>query len=231
MAIEDYKAIIKSIKEVSENTRIFKLELNNEIVFKAGQFMTFILEENGQKFTAPYSIASNPSENKTLQFAIKLVKSGKATTCIWGKKEGEILNLKGPIGGFGIKGSNKENLIFIGTGTGIAPLRSMIKNLLEKNTKKNLTLIFGERFENGGLFREEFQSLKKQYKNFKFIQVVSKPSDNYKGKKGYVQEVLEDLDIKNSEAYLCGIPGMVKGCKEKLIKMGMSKEDIFFEKY
>ncbi len=231
MAIQNFKAKIKSIEEISKDVKIFTLELDKEITFRAGQFLTLIVEENGKRFTAPYSIASSPKEKKQIQFAIKLVNAGNVTSRLWKKMEGDELNLMGPSGGFGIKNNDKDNLIFIGTGTGIAPLKSMIKSLLEENTKKSLTLIFGERFENQILFEKELQELENKYKNFKFIRVISKPSENYVGKKGHVQENLGDLEIGNSEAYLCGMSEMVEECKEKLIKMGMPKEDIFFEKY
>ncbi len=231
MAIEDYNATIKSIEEISKDTRIFKLELDKGIDFRAGQYITFILEENGKKFTAPYSIASTPLENKTIEFAIKLVNSGGVTSHLWNKKEGDVLKLKGPMGGFGIKESKKEKIVFIGTGTGIAPFRSMIKELIENETEKNLTLIFGERFEDEVLFEEEFQELESQNKNFKFIKVISKPTENYKGKTGHVQENLEEIDTSNSDAYICGNPKMVEEVNQKLIDKGMSKESIFFEKY
>ena len=231
MAIKKYKAKIKSIEDVSDDVKIFTLELDKEIIFKAGQFITFILEEKGKKFTAPYSIASSPKEKKQIQFAIKLVNAGNVTSRLWKKIEGEELNLIGPSGGFGIKEGEKNNLIFIGTGTGIAPLKSMIESLLEKNTKKNLTLIFGERFESEILFEKELTDLEKNNKNFKFVKVISKPSENYIGKTGHVQENLENLEIKNSQAYLCGMSEMVEECKEKLIKLGIEEENIFFEKY
>ena len=231
MAIQNFKAKIKSIKEISKDVRIFTLELDKEINFRAGQFLTLILEEGGQKFTAPYSIASSPSEKNQIQLAIKLVNHGRVTSRLWNKGEEEELKLTGPMGGFGIKESDNKNIIFIGTGTGIAPLKSMIESLLEKNTEKNLTLIFGERFEKEILFEKELRNLEKNNKNFKFVSVISKPSENYIGGKGHVQENLEDLNVENSEAYLCGMSEMVEECKEKLIKKGMQEENIFFEKY
>ena len=80
MAIEDYKAKIKSIEKISEDVRIFTLGLDKEINFKSGQFVILILEIRGQRIIAPYSIASNPSEKKTIQFAIKLVDKGRVTS-------------------------------------------------------------------------------------------------------------------------------------------------------
>jgi len=231
MEIRDYEAKIKSIEEISKDVRILELELDKEINFKAGQYVSLLFESQGKKLAVPYSIASPPSKNKTILFAIKLVSKGKATPYLWDKKENDILKLKGPLGSFGIKESDKENLVFIGTGTGIAPLKSMIEDLLEKNTLKSLTLIFGERYENEILFEKEFQYLENQHKNFKFIRVISKPSKNYKGKTGHVQENLNEVDFKNMDAYLCGMPQMVEEVKEKLIQEGVPKENIFMEKY
>ena len=234
MAIQNFKAKIKSIEEISKDVKIFTLELDKGITFRAGQFLTLIVEENGKRFTAPYSIASSPKEKKQIQFAIKLVNAGNVTSRLWKKIEGDEINLMGPRGGFGIKNNDKDNLIFIGTGTGIAPLKSMIKSLLEENTKKSLTLIFGERFENQILFEKELQELENKYKNFKFIRVISKPSENYVGRSEPVYTYINatrDVEIGNSEAYLCGMSEMVEECKEKLIKNGMEEENIFFEKY
>ncbi len=231
MAIQNFKAKIKSVEEISRDTKIFTLELDKELIFKAGQFLTLIIEENGEKFTAPYSIASNPSEKRNIKLAIKLVNKGSVTSRLWKKSKGEELKLMGPMGGFGIKESDKQKIFFIGTGTGIAPLKSMIESLLEEKTQKSLTLIFGERFEKEILFEKELRDLEKNHKNFKFISVISKPSEDYKGKTGHVQENLKDLEIENSEAYLCGMPEMVEECKGILINGGIGEENIFFEKY
>lgn len=232
MAIQEFIGKITEIKDFSQGVRFFKISLDKEIEFKAGQFMTVIFEDEGKKYVRPYSISSNPSTKNYLEFLIKLVETGNATPHLWNKKVGESVKLRGPSGAFNLKETNKGNLVFVGAGTGVAPLRSMIKSLIEANTKKSLTLIFGTREETTISFKDEFLELEKKNKNFKFIPTISRPSPAWKGKTGHVQDNFESLpNLKDSVFYLCGLPAMILEAKQKLLDLGVKEEDIVLEKY
>lgn len=229
--LKDFKAKLSKIDILSPSVKHLVFDLEEEIEFKAGQFLNIIFEDDEQKYMKPYSICSKPSQKKQIEFCIKLVPQGKFTPVIFQKKIGFECILKGPLGLFTLEHSISDKVVFIGTGTGITPLRSMILDLLEKESEKEITLIFGVRHESEILYREEFKKLEVQNPNFKFLEVVSRPKENWIGRTGHVQNNLESIDVLNSEAYICGLTIMVEEVKENLLKRGMNKENIHFERY
>lgn len=231
MAIKQYNGTITKITNLSENIKHFTIKLDQEIEFKAGQFINLTFEDNNEEYTRAYSICSTPSNKTQIELCIKLIKDGRVTPYLFKKKEKDQVKIKGPFGLFTLEKLNKDKLVFIGTGTGIAPLKSMILNLIENNNQKEITLIFGIRFENEIIFQKEFEQLEKENPNFKFIPVVSKPTENWHGRTTYVQNNIDAIDILNSEIYICGNPKMVEETKQKLIQKGISEELIHNEKY
>ena len=241
--VNDYKAKIKKITNLSKTVREFTLDLGNELEFKAGQFVNLSFEYNGENLRRAYSIASNPEKNSNeIKLCIKLVENGHLTPRLFEKKEGDEINIKAPLGIFTLDKATKDKLVFIGTGTGIAPLRSMILDELSKQNKvlekdseegvavtKEIVLIFGVRYENEILYKEEFEKLANDNPNFKYVQVISKPSDEWEGRKGHVQENFDVIDVNNSNVFICGLPAMFDGTKDKLINMGMDEKSIFHE--
>jgi NAD(P)H-flavin reductase len=228
--VEKLKAKLVKITNLSPTVRDLRFEFEKEFNFEAGQFVNLSFKEGEEILKRPYSIASIPQNKNYIDLCIKNVEGGKVSPKIFEKREGDEFEIMGPLGVFKIR-NQKENLYFIGTGTGIAPLRSMILDLLKnKKTEKQITLIFGCRYENEILYEKEFLELEKNNPNFRYIRVVSKPTDNWVGRQGHVQENLDVIkDILNSEFYICGLPAMFEGVKEKLFSLGVSKEDIYHE--
>lgn len=231
MAITQYNGIITKIEDIGDNVRHFIVKLDKEIEFKAGQFVNISIEDNGEKYMRPYSIASSPTKKDELEFCIKLIETGKVTPHIFKKKEKDQMIIKGPFGLFTLENSKKDKLVFISTGTGIAPFISMSKYLLETNAQKEIILIYGTKFENQTKYDKEFEKLEKENPNFKYIKIVSRPTEKYQGRIGHVQENLDMVDPQNSEFYICGLQKMIDETKEKLNKKGVIDEFIHHEKY
>ena len=230
MPIKNYEGKIKNIIEQTNSVKLFTIELEETFQFKAGQFINLAFQIEDNNYMKPYSIASMPkNNNKELKLSIKLVPEGRVTPKLWTKKIGDKISLKGPFGLFQIR-NKQEKLAFIGTGTGIAPLRSMIFDLLiNKKINKEIVLIFGVRYENEILFDEEFTKLMNSNPNFKYIKIISRPTENWIGRKGHVQDNFDFLDVNNSEFYICGLPLMFEEVHKKLLDMGALKENIYHE--
>jgi len=143
------------------------------------------------------------------------------------------LKLKGPGGVFCLPEKIEKDLIFICTGTGVAPFRSMIKDIHQHSIKTaRVDLIFGTRNKSGILYSEEFNQLQTEMENFEFSVALSR--EEYQDYQGYVHNLyLEKYKnvSENRTFYLCGWQNMVDEAKENLLKLGYKKEQIIEELY
>jgi len=240
--VKDFKAEIVEIVSLSPSVRKYILNLGENMEFKAGQFINMSFEVDGEKYMRSYSIASAPNSLDTIELCIKLIENGHLTPKLWEKKVGDFVEIKGPLGLFTLERATKEKLVFIGTGTGISPLLSMIIEELSKQNEildgdesesivktREILLIFGERFENEILYNKEFENLAKNNPNFTFLPVISKPTSDWIGRCGHVQENLDLIDPLNSDIFICGLPEMFDEVKNKLLDLGIDEKNIFHE--
>ena len=124
-----YDATVSKIVSLTDTVKHFVLTYapDADTNFIAGQFMMVHLEKDGKPHKKPYSIASSPSLPKSLELSIKLVEGGYVSTWFFGLKEGAVIHTSLPYGVFVMREPWQDNLVFVGTGTGIAPLRGMIE--------------------------------------------------------------------------------------------------------
>ena len=223
---------VLEIKEIAPLTKHFKLSVPQDFAFIPGQFITVLINKSNEILKRLYSIASQPKDKGYIDLCLDYIENGVGSTFFFNLKKGDKINFLGPMGIFTIK--NKDNnIVFIATGTGIAPFRSMINDLLENNFNKNITLLLGIKHEDEILYDNEWEALTKKHKNFEYYNIVSQPKDpTYSKNKGRVQ-VLVGNYIKdfNKDFYLCGVFDMIKETKELLEKRGVKKENIHFERY
>ncbi len=233
-----YDAKISKIISLSETVKHFVLDYPSETDtrFIAGQFMMVHLEKDGKPHKKPYSIASSPvlAANKNqIELCIKIVEGGYVSTWFFGLKEGDVIHTSIPYGVFVMREPWQDNLVFVGTGTGVAPLRGMIKNLFEKNCTKDIWLIFGNRYETDVLYHQEWLDLEKAHTNFHFIPTVSR-GKNWTGETAYVQDVVKKKfagKTSGLDFYGCGLVPMCQQLKASLLEMGIPKEMIHFEQF
>src|SRR3989338_8499988 len=172
-----YDATVTKILPLTETVRHFVLDYAPEAdtAFVAGQFMMVHLEKEGKPHKKPYSIASSPSLPKRLELCIKRVEGGYVSTWFFRLKEGDVIRTSLPYGVFTVKEPWERNLVFVGTGTGIAPLRGMIHKLYENSCDKEIWLVFGNRYETDILYDEDWRAVGKERKNFPYLPTNSRP--------------------------------------------------------
>jgi len=226
------KTTFDHISELTPSVRNFFLKISEEenFTFQAGQFMNLYIPNGEGEILVPLSIASSPANNCYVEFCMKRTHGGRISEFFHQISGGETIKLEGPYGCFILEHPELSDLLFAATGTGIAPIRSMIFSLFHKSFKKEVWLFFGVRHENEILYYRDFEELQKLHPNFHFIPVVSKPK-NWQGEVGYVQEKLGEC-IKHpegKEAYICGLPKMVKEVRTILTDLGLSVDHIHFE--
>ena len=230
-----YDAKLTTIASLTPTVKhfVFEYPAEADTGFIAGQFMMVHLEKDGKPHKKPYSIASSPSLGKKIELCVKLVEGGYVSTWFFGLRSGDVIHTSLPYGVFTVREPWEENLVFVGTGTGIAPLRGMIQRLWEQNCQKRIWLIFGNRYEGEILYESEFREWEKQHPNFRFIPTVSR-GKTWTGEKAYVQEVVKktfDGQTADLDFYGCGLVPMCKTLKEMLIGMNIPKDKIHFEQF
>src|SRR5450631_2588520 len=148
---------------------------------------------------------------------------------------GAEIAFQGPFGNF-ILHPPVRDTVFIATGTGIAPFRSMLHWLLAKSERhqgRQFWLLFGARREQDIYYREEFERLAADHAKFHFLPTLSRADPEWKGLRGYVQEHLAEIVGARTDmhAYICGLDKMVKANRELLKSLGWDRTSIRYEKY
>jgi ferredoxin-NADP reductase len=234
MPATQFRAIVERIDSLSYNVRGFRLKLADppRIDFKAGQFIILNVPHEGKVVKRAYSIASPPHEPTTIELCIQHVEGGVASTYFWKLKEGEAISISGPHGNFLLKEPMDYDPIFMATGTGVAPLRAMIRYLIHVNFSRDVWLLFGTRYEHALLYESEFRSLTRLRPTFHYIPTVSRPKE-WHGEVGHIQQTFQKhiKDFANKELYLCGWLEVVKAVCKDLEAMGVPREKLHYEEW
>ncbi len=228
-----YETIVINNQKLPNDVFLLELESPKNFNFKAGQFVLVYQKINDKEENRAFSISSSPSQ-KTIELLIKRFDNGKISPKLLESRKNDKLKIRGPFGMFTLDNAKQEELIFIAAGTGIAPLRSMIHEILEKNPNKKVSLIFGFRHENDYFFKEEFETLQKIHKNFTIHPCSSKPPENWSYLKGRVTNHIP-LIIKspeNKHVYICGPNQMINDTLNLLIKqLNFQKDQVYLERW
>lgn len=236
-----YNSTVVKIEQAAPNVRRFWLETPDapRPDFRAGQFITFDLpvgEKRLQRWRS-YSIASAPGDDPNLlELCIVRAPDGLATRYLFDDVQpGSTLRWKGPEGTFCLPDTLEKDLVLICTGTGVAPFRSMLRDLQHSGKPhRNIHLIFGARTEADILYRAEFEALARSMPGFRYDVALSRQPD-WSGYKGYVHQIyLEHYAQKRPDVafYLCGWTNMIdEAVANLLVKLGYDRSQILYELY
>jgi CDP-4-dehydro-6-deoxyglucose reductase len=218
--------------EIAPDTRHFEFESQEwKAAFVPGQFLSLTRSIGGNEITRAYSIASPPGGN---QFALcaNLVREGRFSPFLFSLSAGDEIDFKGPYGAFILRRTVSDSL-FVATGTGIAPFRSILHAQLGDYPDRRFTLIFGVRHEHGLLYNAEIEALAARYSNFQYQPTLTRPPEQWRGRTGRVhQYVLEALgDRRDMDVYACGLKQMVDELRAKLKEIGLDRKRVIYEKY
>jgi Na+-transporting NADH:ubiquinone oxidoreductase subunit F len=231
--VEKLQNLTHDIKEVT-----LKLVDPPQIEFTAGQYIqleTPEYEMTSEPVYRAYSMSSIPSDNTRVELEIRYVPEGICTTYVHNYlKEGDDLVFNGPYGDFYLRDTDR-NIIFIAGGSGMAPIKSILMDMAEKGVDRTAHYFFGARGKRDLFMVEKMQELEEKLPNFKFIPALSdpQPEDNWDGETGLVTEVLDKYidSMENTEAYLCGSPGMIDATIKVLKEKGLPDDLIYYDKF
>lgn len=232
---QTYSITTEEVKEAAQDTKLiwFQLEESSTLEFKPGQFMTLLLPREGVTVRKMYSIASPPHLQDGFELCVNRVPGGFGSNFLCDLKPGTKLQCIGPYGVFVLKEPLQNDPVFIATGTGIAPMKSMLDTIWEKKLDggRTIWLFFGARTHEYLIYHNEFMKMTQEHPNFKYHPIISR-DENWPGLKGHVQDHFEAIaDPAGKEAYICGLTIMVSDVRKKLAEMGYPKERVYFENY
>ncbi len=232
-----YSMKMTEIIDHTPNVRelVIQTETPEDFKFRAGQFvMLHVPQTEGKPILRAYSIASEEQNKKGFRLLFKFVENGVASNYVWSLKGYETLSFTGPFGKVFFQEPPTEQIIFLNTGTGLSQHLSYLLSKKEAYPNLKYRMFFGVRNENEIYGQPQLEKLKSELKDFQFEYVLSRPQENWPGKKGYVQHFLKTFDYKNTPTtfYLCGNGGMIKEVKHQLLEIdGLEKTRVWSEAF
>ncbi|MBS7231935.1 ferredoxin--NADP reductase [Flavobacterium psychroterrae] len=222
-------------------TICFKQPGLKKIKYLAGQYLTLQFRINGRRYIRPYSFSSNPLVNSTLDVTIKRVPEGIVSNYINDNvKVDDVIEVQEPLGDFVFEPDESiKSAVFWGVGSGITPLFSMIKGLLETQPLINIYLVYGNKSNSSVIFKDQLEKLKEIYsERFKIYSFYSKEeffdedSHNYRGRidSNFVQKLVSNIESPFRN-YICGPVGLKNTVRESLLSLGESIENVFSEDF
>lgn len=233
--MESVQAKVSRIRNLTHDVRELELILcePQDISFKAGQFISFDVPKEGYPYpvTRPYSIASPPSTSDRVLLLFNLVQGGPGSNYLFSLQEGDLVSFKGPVGSFFLREDPHKRILFVATGTGIAPFRSMLLTQLERNSFQPVTLMWGLRYEDDLYYQDEFRALADGHPQFSFVTTLSRPGPTWSGIIGRVSGLIQErvTSVQDLAVYLCGNGDMIKEVTATLQAKGLCP--IYREKY
>lgn len=241
MAREKFRVtLIKSCDIASDVKQLtFAKEDGTPFNFVAGQFVNLHFEFAGEMLQRSYSIANDPSENKQFDIALSYVANGRASQFFFELPIGSVIEASGPVGRLILSDQTPKRYLFIGTGTGVAPYRAMLREVSERLTQNqtlSASLLFGTRTRKELLYHEDFLSFAKANKEFHYYACLSRENNTDKKNceyTGRVTHCLKTLQINPKEdiIYLCGNPAMIDEAFEYCKEKGFDNTNVRREKY
>ena len=235
MSIETFTAQVESIKNLTHDVRQLDLRLiePKSIAFKPGQFISFEVPhlKTGHLVTRAYSLASQPSRSGVITLLFNLVPGGPGSGLLFHLNVGDKTDFKGPAGNFYLREDPGHELLFIASGTGIAPIRSMLLANAERPDPRPATLLWGLRSQRDLYYQEELADLIRRTSTLTAITTLSRPEPGWSGESGRVLRLIEEriASVNNLSVYLCGNSAMIADATTVLRGKGLCP--IYREKY
>lgn len=210
-----------------------KLPATERLQFLAGQYINILLPDGRKR---AFSIANAPYNDEYLELHIRDVPGGKFTDDVFANlKEKDLLRIEGPLGTFFLREDTDKPKILMGGGTGFAPLKGMIEQLISEESRDEIYLYWGVRSLTD-LYRKDLaEKWDYQHDNIRFIPVLSepKPEDEWQGRIGFVHEAImaDFADLSDYEVYMSGPPIMVNAAVESFKTIGLEEDSMFSDSF
>lgn len=237
-APESFDVRLERARMLSPTVRelVFARVDGRPVDFAPGQWFNLMLPHEGGELKRAYSIASPPAGTASFEVAVTRVIGGPASEQLHAMEIGASVRAVGPSGLFTRDPADPTPALFVGTGTGVTPLRSMMAAALSAGSKAPMWLLFGVRHQNDVLYQEELTRWEAEHENVRVFVTLSRPDHGWLGRTGYVQTHLPSLWTELGQAsahlYVCGLERMVKAVREVARKgLGIDRKHVHQERY
>jgi CDP-4-dehydro-6-deoxyglucose reductase, E3 len=226
MPFQSFQATVDRVRDLTHDVRELGLRLREpkDIQFKAGQFISFNLTPPGGErlMIRPYSIASPPNESDRITLVFNRVQGGRGSTYLFNLREGDVVAFEGPQGSFYLR-ERMRNVLFVATGTGIAPIRSMLLDLADNGYAGTATLYWGLRSQRDVYYQQEFEALAARYPHVSFAIALSRPEAGWQDYAGRVTGLVDArvTSVKNLDVFLCGNHAMIRDVTQIIQAKGL----------
>lgn len=208
-----------------------KLPEGQRLQFFAGQYLNFLLSDGRKR---AFSIANAPHDDALIELHLRHVPHGWFTDYVFDRmQEKAILRIEGPLGSFFLREEGDRPIIFMGGGTGFAPLKGMIEHAFHISVSRPLHLYWGVRTRRDLYLSELPERWVREHPHFRYTPVLSEPDADWRGRCGFVhQAVMEDYpDLSGFDVYLSGPPVMVEAGRRGFIAQGLSPGHLFSDAF
>jgi CDP-4-dehydro-6-deoxyglucose reductase len=210
---------------------LLKLPDNQRLQFLAGQYLDFLLADGRRR---AFSIANAPHDDEFIELHIRHVDGGEFTDWVFTQmKERAILRIQAPLGTFVLDEDSPRPMIFMGGGTGFAPLKGQIEHAFDAGVERPMYLYWGVRGEGDLYLRELPEQWQRTHPNFHFVPVLSEPGSDWQGRTGWVHEaVVGDFpDLSGHDLYMAGPPPMVHAARAAFRDAGMPDPQMHYDSF
>lgn len=208
---------------------VLRMPPSNSLRYISGQYIDVIGAEGVRR---SYSLANAQREDGKLELHVRHVPLGVMSQ-YWfgGAQTNDLLRLEGPLGTFSLRNTKPGNLIFLATGTGIAPVKAMLETLATESLQlagKNIYVYWGGRTESDLYWNPQLLQL-----DLNFIPVLSRADAQWTGRTGYVQDALlaDNIDLAASVVYACGSDAMIHTAREQLLAVGLPSKNFYSDAF
>jgi len=241
LLVKEFNVRVERVQELTPEIKGIRLNVitpEEGFHFKPGQYVQLHVpkyELTKEAEYRAYSISSSSEDSRQVELIITRMPNGAVSTYVHDYlKEGDELLMSGPYGDFYLRESDKD-ILFIATGSGLAPIKSILHQMEGEKIRKKATLFFGDRTRNDLYYIEELEAFVQNMFDFTFIPTLSRlaEEDHWQGEKGRVTDLIEKYISENADidVYICGAPAMIQSCMELLKKKGIPEKRIIFDKF
>lgn len=223
---------VQALERAAADVMILKLKLpaSERLQFLAGQYIDILLKDGKRR---SYSMANAPHDDEHLELHVRNMNNGAFTDFVFNRmKERDILRFEGPLGTFFLREDTEKPTIFVASGTGFAPIKSILEHAFHVGISRPMTLYWGGRRPQDIYLGELAERWQQDHDNFTFIPVISDalPEDNWNGRTGFVHRaVMEDFpDLSGCQVYACGAPIVVEAAHRDFTAQCALPDDEFY---